>query len=188
MTKKDLTEQEIRTRYITPALRQAGWPLEQIREEHYLTAGQILPRGRKALRGKRKFADYVLYHHNLPLAIVELTNVSEQSRAVRIRSVCTKPRVEGKPIDRHGYGVHVTSGQLQWVGYNEPNHALVTALEDWNRQRNEPARTLLCTIGGDREPLKIEALQADGNPAEYEQRLTDIFEEIITNPQVRLVQ
>jgi type I restriction enzyme R subunit len=71
VTKKDLTEQEIRTRYITPALREAGWPLHQIREEHYLTAGQILPRGRTALRGKRKFADYVLYCHNLPLAIVE---------------------------------------------------------------------------------------------------------------------
>ncbi len=71
MAKKDLTEQEIRTRYITPALREAGWPLDQIREEHYLTAGQVLPRGKTALRGKRKFADYVLYHHNLPLAIIE---------------------------------------------------------------------------------------------------------------------
>ncbi len=30
--------------------------------------------------------------------------------------------------------------------------------------------------------------RGSGNPAEYEQRLTDIFEEIITNPQVRLVQ
>ena len=30
--------------------------------------------------------------------------------------------------------------------------------------------------------------RGSGNPAEYEQRLTEIFEEIITNPQVRLVQ
>ena len=30
--------------------------------------------------------------------------------------------------------------------------------------------------------------RGSGNPAQYEQRLTDIFEEIITNPQVRLVQ
>jgi len=30
--KKDLTEQEIRTRYITPAIRGAGWPHNQIRE------------------------------------------------------------------------------------------------------------------------------------------------------------
>ena len=32
MNKKHLTEQEIRTRYITPAIRGAGWPLNQIRE------------------------------------------------------------------------------------------------------------------------------------------------------------
>jgi len=70
--KKDLTEQEIRTRYITPAIRDdAGWPLIQIREDVYLTDGQIHPRGKSAPRGKRKFADYVLYHHNQPLAIVE---------------------------------------------------------------------------------------------------------------------
>ncbi|MFQ5818120.1 MAG: EcoAI/FtnUII family type I restriction enzme subunit R [Terriglobia bacterium] len=70
--KKDLTEQEIRTRYITPAIRDdAGWPLHQIREGVYLTDGQVHPRGKSAPRGKRKFADYVLYHHNQPLAIVE---------------------------------------------------------------------------------------------------------------------
>jgi type I site-specific restriction endonuclease len=69
--KKDLTEQEIRTRYITPAIQGVGWLPAHIREEVYITDGQILPRGRTTTRGKRKFADYVLYHHNLPLAIVE---------------------------------------------------------------------------------------------------------------------
>ena len=39
---RDLTEQEIRTRYITPAITGAGWPLESIREEHRLTEGQIV--------------------------------------------------------------------------------------------------------------------------------------------------
>ena len=69
--KKDLSEQEIRTRYITPAIRNAGWPADGVREELYLTAGQIQPRGRHAPRGTRKFADYVLYHRNRPLAVVE---------------------------------------------------------------------------------------------------------------------
>jgi type I restriction enzyme R subunit len=71
VNKKDLTEQEIRTRFITPAIQDAGWRPRQIREEVYITDGQIHPRGRVAPRGKRKFADYVLYHHNLPFAIVE---------------------------------------------------------------------------------------------------------------------
>ena len=36
-----------------------------------LTDEQLHPRGQTALRGERKFADYVLYHQNIPLAIVE---------------------------------------------------------------------------------------------------------------------
>lgn len=72
MNKKDLTEQEIRTRYITPAIHEdAGWPREQIREGVYMTDGRILPRGKHAERGERKFADYVLYHTSLPLALIE---------------------------------------------------------------------------------------------------------------------
>jgi len=66
--KKDLKEQEIRTRYITPAILNAGRALSQVREEQYITAGQVHHRGK---RGKRKFADYVLYHDNHPLAIIE---------------------------------------------------------------------------------------------------------------------
>jgi type I site-specific restriction endonuclease len=53
VTKKDLTEQEIRTRYIMPAIREAGWTLEQIREELYLTDGQLYPRGQTALRSEQ---------------------------------------------------------------------------------------------------------------------------------------
>jgi len=74
--KKDLKEQEIRTRYVTPTILNAGWALSQVREDHSIPAGQVHPRGNapsvaSAKRGKRKFADYVLYHHNHPLAIIE---------------------------------------------------------------------------------------------------------------------
>jgi type I restriction enzyme, R subunit len=65
MNKRELTEQEIRTRHITPAIRQARWQPQQIREEVYITAGQIRPDG-KAPRGKRAFADYVLYYNAIP--------------------------------------------------------------------------------------------------------------------------
>jgi hypothetical protein len=33
-----------------------------------------------------------------------------------------------------------------------------------------------------------ESARGSGNPAEYEQRLTDIFKKIITSPKLRLVQ
>ena len=72
MTKQQLTEQEIRTRYITPAIQGAGWQPNQIREELYLTDGRIIVRGSMAMRSQqRKRADYILYHKpNVPLAIV----------------------------------------------------------------------------------------------------------------------
>jgi type I restriction enzyme R subunit len=71
--KSDRTEAEIRTLYITPAIKAAGWDFTtQVREEFYLTDGRIVVRGRLHTRGKRKFCDYVLCHKpNIPLAIVE---------------------------------------------------------------------------------------------------------------------
>jgi type I restriction enzyme R subunit len=73
MNKKELTEQEIRTQYITPAIQQAGWQPHQIREEIYLTAGRVIVRGNLAVRSqKRKRADYILqYKPNVPLAVIE---------------------------------------------------------------------------------------------------------------------
>lgn len=72
MDKKSLTEQEIRTRYITPAISQAGWAPAQIREEYAITRGRIIARGGTCRREKAKYADYVLFFKpHIPLAIVE---------------------------------------------------------------------------------------------------------------------
>lgn len=72
--KKSLTETEIRTRYITPAIQRAGWPVNSIREEYSYTAGRIQIRGDKWMRGKQKKVDYLLVIQDgtfTPLAIVE---------------------------------------------------------------------------------------------------------------------
>ena len=73
MDKRQLTEQEIRSRYITPAIQAAGWKPNQIREELTFTAGRIIVRGNLSMRSQhRKRVDYLLYHKpNIPLAIVE---------------------------------------------------------------------------------------------------------------------
>ncbi len=73
MVKKSLSERDICTKYITPALQAAGWDLHtQIREEVSFTAGRIIVRGKLHSRGKAKRADYVLYHKpNQPLAVIE---------------------------------------------------------------------------------------------------------------------
>jgi hypothetical protein len=47
MNKKALSERDICTKYITPALKDAGWDeLSQIREEVTFTKGRIIVRGR----------------------------------------------------------------------------------------------------------------------------------------------
>jgi type I restriction enzyme, R subunit len=73
MSKKDLSEQDICLRYITPALESAGWDkMKQIRTEYTFTDGQVIVRGNISTRGKRKRADYLLsYKSNIPLAVVE---------------------------------------------------------------------------------------------------------------------
>ena len=73
VNKSDLTEQEIRTQFITPAMQRAGWEFgSQVREEFGFTAGQIIVKGKQIRRGRKKLADYMLqYRPNLPLAVVE---------------------------------------------------------------------------------------------------------------------
>ncbi|MDX8048589.1 DEAD/DEAH box helicase family protein [Lentzea sp. BCCO 10_0798] len=71
--KAQLTETEIRTRFITPALSTAGWPLTSLREEYYyFSAGRIQVVGNKGVRKKPKKVDYLLeWRPNLPIALVE---------------------------------------------------------------------------------------------------------------------
>lgn len=68
-----LSERDICTKYITPALVKAGWNLlTQIREEVSFTKGRVIVRGKIHNRGKQKRADYILYYKpNIPLAVIE---------------------------------------------------------------------------------------------------------------------
>ena len=73
MDKHTLSERDICTKFITPAVRRAGWDVMlQIREEVSFTKGRIIVRGKLVSRGKAKRADYVLYYKpNIPLALIE---------------------------------------------------------------------------------------------------------------------
>lgn len=54
MGKRNLTEEDIKMRYITPAIINAGWDKKQIRLEYSFTAGRIILRGNITARGKQK--------------------------------------------------------------------------------------------------------------------------------------
>ncbi len=73
MNKKLLTERDICTKYITPALERAGWDIAtQIREEFPLTKGRIIVRGKLHTRAQHKRVDYVLFYKpNIPIAVIE---------------------------------------------------------------------------------------------------------------------
>lgn len=79
MEKLQLSERDICTRFITPAIQQAGWQQHQFREEVNITQGRVMVRGKLAARiknpeakGGPKRADYVLYARpNLPIAVIE---------------------------------------------------------------------------------------------------------------------
>lgn len=83
LDKKTLSERDICTKYITPALEKAGWDRDkQFLEEVYFTDGRIYVRGRLTKRGKAKRADYILYYKpSIPIAIIEAKDNNHSVRA-----------------------------------------------------------------------------------------------------------
>lgn len=83
LNKSTLSERDICTKYITPALEKAGWDKNlQILEEVGFTNGRIYVRGKLTARGKRKRADYILYYKtNIPVAIIEAKDNNHSVRA-----------------------------------------------------------------------------------------------------------
>jgi len=73
MDKKSLSERDICSKYISPAIAMAGWDIQkQVREEVSFTKGRIIVRGKLHSRGESRRADYILYHQpNLPIAVIE---------------------------------------------------------------------------------------------------------------------
>jgi len=96
--KKTLTERDICTKFIAPAIiERAGWNRDtQIREELSLTKGRILVRGKLHARGKQKRADDVLYHKtNIPLAVVEAKDNTHTTRSgIQQASLQTRKKLD----------------------------------------------------------------------------------------------
>lgn len=79
MIGKNLTEEDVKLRYVTPAIVDAGWATDQIFMEKYFTAGRISIHGKRTKRGEGRKADYLLCSApNLPMAIVEAKDGKHQ--------------------------------------------------------------------------------------------------------------
>ncbi len=81
--KKTLSERDICTKFITPAVEKSGWnKLTQLLEEVSFTDGKIYVRGKLTARGNQKRADYILYYKpNIPIAIIEAKDNKHSVRA-----------------------------------------------------------------------------------------------------------
>ena len=117
VVKKSLSERDICTKYITPAITGAGWDLlSQIREEVSFTKGRIIVRGKLHTRGEQKRADYILYYKsNVPLAVIEAKDNSHgvgagMQQALNYAETLAVPFVFSSNGD--GFLLHDRTGQI----------------------------------------------------------------------------
>ena len=100
-----LSEEDIKLRYITPAITNKGWSVEDITMETKvkLTDGKINLRGNFAARERAKYADYVLYYNRAtPIAIVEAKDATENLQPKFSRTAsCPFPNLRPTPSPAH---------------------------------------------------------------------------------------
>jgi type I restriction enzyme R subunit len=141
MNKKALSERDICSKYITPALKQAGWDeFSQIREEVGFTKGRIIVRGRLVTRGKAKRADYILYYKpNIPLAIIEAKDNNHSigdgiQQALEYAATLNIPFVFSSNGD--GFLFHDRTGASPQRETNLPLESFPTPAGLWARYRS----------------------------------------------------
>lgn len=139
-SKKDLSERDICTKFIQPALEKAGWnPQTQIREEVSFTDGCIYVKGNLTVRGKRKRADYILYHKpNIPIAIIEAKDNKHSVRA-GIQQALDYARILDIPSvyssNGDGFFEHDRTNQTGTIEREIPLDAFPSPDELWQRYK-----------------------------------------------------
>lgn len=136
----NFTEADIKTKYILPAIQNAGWDLQtQIREEVSFTDGRIIVRGKMTMRGNCKRADYILYYKpNIPLAIIEAKDDSHQlgdgmQQALEYAEILDIPFVFTS--NGTGFRFHDKSGANEQIERDLPLDCFPSPQELWKRYK-----------------------------------------------------
>ena len=145
---KDLSEEDIKNRFITPALERSGWSKEQMRMEFPMrenipfTDGKVIIKGKTAKRGTRKSADYLLYHHNnFPIAIVEAKDMNHDV-AHGIQQAIDYARILDVPFAYSSNGTGFVEHNMRTGEERElPIDAFPTAEQLWAIYKNDNAIT-----------------------------------------------
>lgn len=141
---RDLSEEDIKNRFITPAIEQSGWTKDRtrmeftIKEKTEFTDGKIIIKGRKAKRGTRKSADYLLFHrNNYPLAIVEAKDATHDP-AHGIQQAIDYARILDVPFAYSSNGLaFVEHDMKKGTERNIPIDQFPTPEELWQRYKGD---------------------------------------------------
>src|ERR1051326_845167 len=136
--KKSLSERDICTKFITPAITAAQWDaMTQLREEVYFSKGRVIVRGKLSTRGEPKRADYVLYHKpGIPLAVIEAKDNNHSvgagmQQALDYATTLDVPFVFSSNGD--GFLFHDRTGQSQPVEQELAINEFPSAEDLWQR-------------------------------------------------------
>ena len=122
-SKRNMTEEDIKLRYITPAIT-SKWPVGKITMETRITDGKINLKGNFVFREKPKRADYILYlSANNPIAVVEAKD-NAHSVSYGLQQAMTYARMLDVPFayssNGDGFVEHdFLTGQEREFGLNE---------------------------------------------------------------------
>jgi type I restriction enzyme R subunit len=165
MDKKALTETDIRTKFITPAIAGEGgtkWNvMTQILEERYFTKGRVIVRGKLTTRGEAKKADYILFYKpNIPLAVVEAKDNSHSvgagmQQALEYAEILDLPFAYSSNGD--AFLEHDRTGNSRFVEREIPLAQFPSPEELWQRYRLWKGYTT------DQEAVAIQDYYDDGS-------------------------
>jgi len=142
MNKKELTEADIRTKFITPAIVSPGgkWDvMTQVREEFYFTKGRVIVRGKTVKRGEAKKADYLLhYKPGIPIAVIEAKDNNHSvgdgmQQALEYAEILDVPFAYSSNGD--GFLEHDRTGMCPTVEREIPLDQFPSPEELWSRYR-----------------------------------------------------
>ncbi len=144
LDKKQLTEADIRTKFITPAILGPDgekWNvMTQVLEERYFTKGRIIVRGKTVQRGEAKKADYILFYKpNIPIAVVEAKDNNHSvgagmQQALDYAETLDVPFAYSSNGD--GFVEHDRTGKAQTPERNLSLDQFPTPDELWSRYRD----------------------------------------------------
>ena len=189
MSKKNLSERDICTKFITPALQKAGWDLnKQILEEVFFTDGKIYVKGKLTARGERKRADYILYYQDNPVAVIEAKDNKHSIRsgiqqALGYATILDIPCVFSSNGD--GFLFHDRTAKNSNIETELSLDEFPSPEELWNKYK---LYKNIATLDG--EKIALQKYFSDGSgrkPRYYQQIAVNRTVEAIANGQDRII-